>query len=84
MEVAGSNPAWPTMQNFDKTDEPCTCLCHQGVRLYHMVIRPCCETPIDGGQQKAVFELEHDGEIVPVIAQSKKEAELVLERFLKS
>lgn len=70
--------------NFIDTDEPCTCDCHKGTKLYHMVIRPCCEAPIDGGRQLSVFELEHDGELVPVIGESKEHAEKVLKRFLES
>jgi len=73
-----------TDMNFTKTDEPCTCECHKGQKLYHFVLRPCCEKPMDGGRELAVFELEHDGEVVPVIGLTQQDAEKNLKRFLES
>ncbi len=71
-------------RNFTKTDEPCTCDCHKGKSLYHFILRPCCDKPMDGGRELAVFELELDDEIVPVIGKSLEDARLNLNRYLNN
>lgn len=40
---------------------PCSCRCHTGVSLFHVVWRPCCDKPIQGGTQMLVWALpKHD------------------------
>lgn len=60
--------------------QPCTCECHKGKNLYHMVLKPCCATPIQGGQQKSVFVVDDN----LVIASSQEEANKVYEGFCQS
>lgn len=60
--------------------QPCTCDCHKGKHLYHMILKPCCPTPVQGGKQKAVFIVEDN----LVIASTQEEADKAYQDFCNS
>lgn len=62
----------------------CTCKCHTGVSLYHVVWRPCCWDPVDGGIQMRVYCLPKANPTDMIIGRDEEDVLKNYERILKS
>jgi hypothetical protein len=59
---------------------PCTCVCHKGQSIYHMILKPCCMDPIQGKIPMKVFEIDDN----LVIGKDREDAEKKYQDFLDS
>lgn len=65
-----------------KTDEACTCACHENKdHRFHVRWKPCCGAPMDGGKAARVFEVATLDGMHPVIANDEKEAVEILQQI---
>jgi hypothetical protein len=54
---------------------PCTCNCHNMESLYHVVWKPCCPNPIQGGKLSPVWKVPQHTPQQIIMAPTQKDAE---------
>lgn len=63
-------------------DGPCSCRCHLGETLFHVVWRPCCKEPIQGGKQMSVWALPKRDPHYMIIGRDENHATENYERLI--
>lgn len=71
-------------EGVEQTDGECTCACHTGKHLYHVVWKPCCDDPVQGGVAMKVFPMPNsEAPENIVIGRTEEEARQTFENMFK-